>query len=271
MKYLLNIILLLLLAVGAVDLAYGQLESMPCEVENTTWNPGEQLTYKVYYNWQFIWIPAGEVQFTVIETEDSYEFNVTGKTFSSYDPFFKVRDHYYSSVDKYTGQPQYFVRKVQEGKYERYDSLSFDQANGLIHEYYGKTMATAKYFKFEMDDCTQDMVSILYHLRNFETKHIQPGNDLPINVFFDKEYFDLDIKVSDIYKGRIKGIGKHEMIHLSPQIVTGNVFKEGNEMSIYVCNDESKIPLLIESAVSVGSVKAVLVDVQNTKSNPFVD
>jgi hypothetical protein len=269
MKQLFSLIIGSLLMIGiSYDLS-SQLDEMPCEVENTTWLSGEELTYKVYYNWQFIWIPAGEAKFKVTENEDSYDFLVTGETSSTYDGLFKVRDRYYSRVSKESGQPEYFVRMANQGKYVRYDSLSFDYENGVIHEWFGKSKETAEYFQFDMDHCTQDMVSILYHLRNYEESNITPGSQLPINVFFDKEYYDLDIKVNDVFEERIKGIGKQEVIHLTPELVSGEVFTEGNEMDIYVSNDECKIPLLIESAVSVGSIKAVLVDTKNTKHNPL--
>lgn len=264
-RRILTTILILLVAIG-VSISQ---ETMPCESDHATWDTGERLTYKVYYNWQFIWIPAGEVDFTVTESADYYHMDVSGSTYKSYDPFFKVRDSYRSVVDKETDLPVYFVRDVLEGNYVRYDSISFDYEQGKINEYFGKSKETAEHFQYEMNGCTQDMVSILYFLRNTAPDRIATGNNLPINVFFDKEYFDLDIHVLDIYTKRIKGVGKHEVIQLTPQIVTDNVFLEGNEMNIYVCNDESKIPLLIESAVTVGSVKAVLIDTEKTRTNPF--
>ncbi len=43
-----------------------------------------------------------------------------------------------------------------------------------------------------------------------------------------------------------------------PDLVTANVFKDGNRMNVWVTNDGNKLPLLIESPLSVGSAKAVL-------------
>ncbi len=252
--------------------SFGQsqmLEDMPCEVENTTWTPGESLVYKVYYNWQFIWIPAGEVTFDIVETDTSYLLDVKGETYPSYDSFFKVRDKYYSEIDKETLQPIYFVRDVHQDKYVRYDSLYFNYDAGIIEEYLGKTKETAEYFEFEMNDCVQDMVSIVYYLRNYDVGQMYAGSELPINVFYDKEYFNLRVKVHDTETRRIKGMGKKPTIKITPQIITGNVFKEGDEMSIYVLNDDSKVPLMIESAVTVGSVKVVLQDYKNTKTEIF--
>ena len=52
-----------------------------------------------------------------------------------------------------------------------------------------------------------------------------------------------------------------------PQVVAGNVFKENTAMSVYVSNDGNKIPILIESPVSVGSIKAVLKDYNGLRHN----
>ena len=109
----------------------------------------------------------------------------------------------------------------------------------------------------------------MYYLRNIDDAYLQEDAALPISVFFDKELFNLDINVLERKRIKIKGLGSQEVIHISPQLVTGDVFKEGNEMSIFVSANQSKVPLLIESAVSVGSVKAILVDAEYTLDKLF--
>jgi len=246
-----------------------QMDQMPCEMENAAFLEGEELVYKVYYNWQFIWIPAGEVRFNLKETEDTYEVEVKGSSYPSYDGFFQVNDYYASSIDKETMQPTKFIRDVEQGKYLRYDSIVFNRDDYVIKEYLGKYQHSTKEYNFEFQDCIQDMVSVFYLLRNYEDSNIEKGLTLPINVFFDKEFYNLDVKVLDKGKRRIKGLGKQDVIHISPQIVSGEVFKEGDEMNIWVSDNESKIPLMIESAVTVGSVKAVLISHSNTKDQIF--
>ena len=73
-----------------------------CSIENVSFTSGEKLVFKAYYNWKFIWIPAGEAVFTVTENKFDYEVKVTGKTYDSYDDFFRVRDYFYSKIDKRT-------------------------------------------------------------------------------------------------------------------------------------------------------------------------
>ncbi|HHH53382.1 MAG TPA: hypothetical protein ENK91_06965, partial [Bacteroidetes bacterium] len=52
-----------------------------CGIDNKAFVPGEKLTYTIYYNCGFVWLPAGEVVFDVKEDEENYLYTVFGKTF----------------------------------------------------------------------------------------------------------------------------------------------------------------------------------------------
>ena len=85
------------------------------------------------------------------------------------------------------------------------------------------------------------------------------GEEVPVKIFLDRKTYPLKVK----YKGtendtKIKGMGRYRTHKFTPELIAGDVFKEGDEMNVYVSNDKNKIPLLIESPVSVGSVKVVL-------------
>ena len=56
-------------------------------------------------------------------------------------------------------------------------------------------------------------------------------------------------------------------MRIYPDVVAGNVFKDGNQMTLWVSDDANKLPLLIESPISVGSVKAVLKSYKGLKYN----
>ena len=64
---------------------------------------------------------------------------------------------------------------------------------------------------------------------------------------------------------RIHGMGKQKAIHLSPELIAGETFNADAKMHIWASADQNKIPLLIESPVSVGSIKAVLVNQKGLK------
>lgn len=230
-----------------------------CEMENNTFEAGEEIVYKIYYNWNFMWLSAGEVTFRVYDNGAEYHLAARGRTYKSYEWFFKVRDNYDSYIDKNTLLPSVSVRDVHEGNYQRYDKTSFDQSDYKATSLRGRTRADATSEEFSLAGCTHDILSILYYMRNLDFDNMQQGDEIPIKIFFDRETFPLQVKYLGTERNtKVKGLGRFRTHKFSPQLITGEVFKEGDEMSVYVTQDDNKIPVLIESPVSVGSVKVVL-------------
>lgn len=261
-NYMKNILLVLvgfiLFSFTSVSHLGGPINEL-CSVKNNTFVDGEQLVYKAYYNWGIVWIPAGEAVFNIKENKDSYEITIDAKSYPSYDSFFKVRDYYYTKVDKETLYPTNFVRIIEEGKYRKYDSIAFDQKLGIAKSFNGKSKETVNIKEFQMSDCMQDLVSILYFLRNTNVEKHKKGDFIPTGIFIDEEVHPIKVTYDGKEKNKkIKDLGKFNTIRVIPDLVAGEVFKEGDKMKIWVSDDGNKIPLLIESPVSVGSVKAVL-------------
>jgi len=232
-----------------------------CGYKNLTYKAGEQLTYQLSYNIGFIWIPAGEVTFEVFENETEYFVEVKGKTYESYNSVFEVDDYFSSVIDKTTGRPKTFIRNVHEGNYTKFDSISFDhehfKATGII----GKNSSLAKAYNLEISDCVHDIISILYAMRNVNLNELE--DNLAFTVFFDNEEYPLELEYRGVKKKEIKKLGERSCHYIVPEVVAGEVFDEDSKMSIWVSNDKNQIPLLIESPVTVGSVKAILIDSKN--------
>lgn len=234
----------------------------PCEAPNTAFNVGEQATYKIAYSWGLMNIGAGEVDFTVKETtlngQPVYNFHVWGSTYKSYDWFYKVRDRYDSYVDKETLKPIRFVRDTEEGGYVTYNDNHFDFGNNRATCYRkGNAHKNGKRDTMKISDCTFDVLSIVYYLRNLDASQYKKGDFIPVSVFLDEEVYELGVE----FLGRetIKTeFGKVRCIKLSPKLVAGNVFSEDAKMNVWVTDDKNKVPVLIESPLVVGSVKAYL-------------
>lgn len=238
----------------------------PCFMENKTFQGGEEITYKLYYNWGIMWLSAGEVTFKVNDMGSQYHVAVAGRTYKSYEWFFKVRDYYDTYIDKNSLLPKTAIRNVREGKYRLYDEITFDQENKKASSLRGKTKDQATKKEYNLGECMHDMLSVIYYSRNIDFENYNVGDKFPVKIFMDKEVWPLNVK----YKGKqsrkkIKGKGRFNTIKFSPQVVSGRVFKEGEEMMVYVSDDKNRIPLLIESPVSVGSVKAVLKNYKGLK------
>lgn len=238
----------------------------PCFMENKTFQGGEEITYKLYYNLGIMWLSAGEVTFKVNDMGSQYHVAVAGRTYKSYEWFFKVRDYYDTYIDKNSLLPKTAIRNVREGKYRLYDEITFDQENKKASSLRGKTKDVATKKNYNLGECMHDMLSVIYYSRNIDFESYKEGEEFPVKIFMDKEVWPLNVK----YKGKqsrkkVKGKGKFNTIKFSPQVVSGRVFKEGEKMMVYVSDDKNRIPLLIESPVSVGSVKAVLKNYKGLK------
>jgi hypothetical protein len=241
----------------------------PCSGKNISFEGGEELIYKLYYQWNFVWLPAGEVTFRVIETTDFFDITAVGKTYPSYEWFYKVNDFYRTKIDKQTMLPILFERDIHEGKYKFYNRIEFDQETGKTISYEGASRKQVKEKTTEVNRCMHDMMSIIYYMRNIQYGFLDKNDKIPISIFLDGEVWSLSVN----YKGKekntvIKDLGKFNTIKISPEVIAGHQFKDGTSVDIWVSDDHNKIPLLIESPVSVGSVKAVLKSHKGLK-HPF--
>ncbi len=230
-----------------------------CYMQNNTFQHGEELTYKLFYNVNFVWVAAGEVTFKLEDLGNQYHIKAVGKTYKSYEWFYTVRDYYDTYLDKASLLPVVSIRDVQEGKYKLYDKVVMDQGSRKAVSYRGDYHYDTKKKDFELSECMHDMLSVLYYARNIDYSTMKKGESLPIKIFLDRKEYPINIK----YKGKfektaVRDMGHYKTIKFSPQLIDGRVFKEGSELNMWVSDDANKIPLLIESPLSVGSIKVVL-------------
>lgn len=228
----------------------------PCSIENNSFQAGEHIVYKIYYNWGYLWISAGEVDFKIEETSENYVITATGSTYKSYDIFFKVRDVYQTIINKKTMLPVQFERNVQEGGYRHYNRLEFNHNNGTVMSFDGRTKETVVAREYPIESCMQDMLSTVYFLRNIAYAQLREIGTLPVKMFIDDKIYPIDVSYQKEEVKKIDKFGKMSTVKISPQVVAGVVFKEAAKMNIWVSNDKNKIPLIIESPISVGSIQA---------------
>lgn len=154
--------------------------------------------------------------------------------------------------------PLYFSRDISEGKYVWWDKFQFDQKHNKVKASKGWPDKPTKYYEAELSGCMHDMISIVYNVRNVDYNQYKAGDKFNIKVFVEEEYpLEVEVRSKNV-ETKIRGMGK-QMTHLiRPQVVSGHFFNEDTRMDIYMSADNNHIPLMIESPVSVGKVKAIL-------------
>lgn len=216
---------------------------------------GEWFKFRIHYGF----VNAG---YATLEVKDATVnntkvFHVIGKGYTTGLSrfFFKVVDTYESYIDKQTGNPYQFVRNINEGGYTKNQEGFFNQsANKItVKDYKNNTEKT-----FVIPKNTQDILSAFYYLRNYPTiNKIKPGEFVVIDMFFDDETTKFKLK----FVGRQDITTKFGVVSsmvFRPLVQSGRVFKEQESLTVWVSDDENRLPIRIKADLAVGSLKADL-------------
>ncbi|MEZ4722033.1 MAG: DUF3108 domain-containing protein [Flavobacteriales bacterium] len=225
---------------------------------------GEKLTYAVYYYLMGVWVPAGEVSFSVRDTlykgKDCFRFQGSGKTHKRYDWFYKVRDVYQAISDKDDLKPYLFKRNVNEGDFYFYEDCLFDHKHESIYSVSKVKQEPVVVDTSELMVNSFDVLTMIYYARNLDFSKYQIDQKIPIRMFIDGETFDLYIRYNGVENYDHDQLGEIECYTFSPLLVKGTLFKEGERMKVYVTKDSNQIPVYVDSEIRVGSIRAQLTD-----------
>ena len=175
--------------------------------------------------------------------------------------FFKVRDRYESYIDKEALVPMAFIRKVNEGGYKI-------NQNYVYNHYKKQVISEGKAFDVPKDiNDIQDMLSAFYYARCIDFSNAKAGNIYTVNSFVDEEVFPLKIKY--IGKETIStSLGKFKCIKFRPVIQKGRIFKDEEDLNVWISDDANRIPIRAQANILVGSVKMDLMDYKGL-ANPI--
>jgi len=117
----------------------------------------------------------------------------------------------------------------------------------------------------KITECTYDVLSILYYTRNIDYSALYPGDTIPVTILLDNELTNIYFRYLGKENIRVRGFGKFGCIKFSVYLVEGTLFEGGEDMEVWVTDDENRIPLKINSPILVGSVKARIISMKGVK------
>lgn len=222
---------------------------------------GEYLQYQIQYGLLKAGYASLEVQ--PVPSDDQELLLAVGKgwTTGMVGLIFPVEDRYETVFDKTSGQPVRFLRKIDEGGYTQHKEILFDLKSYEARVINHKKETDSVYF---VQRHVQDMLSSFYHLRNVDLSEYQEGDRIRVTMFFDEEMYPVDLKIlgRETIKTRF---GKVATVKLQPIVQKGRVFKDEENVVMWVTDDENKIPVKIKASILVGAVKAELSEYRGLK------
>lgn len=229
-------------------------------VPNNAFTYGEKLNYKVHYGV----LTGGNCTFkiddhpTPVNDRNSYHISVFGKSTGLVDMMFKVKDEYETYLDEQALIPWKATKKVKEGGYTDSDFIIFD------HQ---RRIATSRRGKLDIPENTHDLISAIYYARSLDMRGAKPGDLFPVTFYLDHKNYEFRFKFLGREEITVEA-GKFKALKVRPQVIEGRVFKDSEAITLWVTDDENKIPLRAQSDIWVGSLKADLIDYSGVR-NPM--
>lgn len=223
---------------------------------NTAFKEGEVLTYRLHYGILTAGAVVLEVKPDLIDVSGRKVYHIvgTGNTTGSADWFFKVRDRYETYMDKDALLPWLFVRRVDEGGYK------FSQDYYFNH--YTKKVDIGNNQKFDIPAGVQDMVSAFYAARSLDLSNAKNGDIFTVTCFVDKEIWPLKIKF--VERETIKTeLGEIRCLKFRPVVQKGRVFKDEDDLNVWISDDKNHLPVRVQANILIGSVKMDITKVKN--------
>lgn len=223
---------------------------------------GEWFVFRIHYGIVDAGYATLEVKEATINNKNVFHVIGKGYTTGVSKLFFNVEDLYESYIDKETGNPYQFVRKIDEGGYTKNQEGFFNHSENtiLVKDYKHSNEKT-----FSIPKNTQDILSSFYYLRNYPyIDKIKPGEFIDIDMFLDNKTTKFRLKFIGLEDLRTK-FGVVSTMVFRPLVQTGRVFKEEESLTIWISDDDNKLPVRIKASLLVGSIKADLDEFKGLK------
>jgi hypothetical protein len=215
--------------------------------------PGEILTYDI--TWSNI-VTAGTAtteikEGTLPDGKKVLMFIVTTHSAGLVDAFYRVDDRLQSVFDPGIMQSLTFSLNENHGKRKRHRQLAFDHVKNTVIS----TLNEDPPETFAIPDQTQDALSSLYYLRTRDDFIV--GKPIIIQVHDSSKNWSVEVHTL----GRetvTTPAGKFAAIKVRTFPKYEGVFMNKGEIFIWLTDDSRKIPVLMKSTISIGSIVSTL-------------
>lgn len=227
----------------------GQTEVLPASPH--PFRAGEALRFEVQYGP----IHAGSAYLEVPEVRDYQGHTVfhllaRAESNSFFSKFYKVRNR----IDSFWDTTGRFSRRYSEDRHEGghhyHDAMEFDFDRMEARYENGQT--------FPIPPQVQDALSSFYYTRY---QPLPLGGSIVFDYHASKKSAPLLVRI--IGRERVETpAGKFNCVAIEPMLKAGGIFKNTGRLVIWITDDERRMPVLMKSKVTVGSISVVLVDVR---------
>lgn len=246
MKYIKTI---LILATVSLFLSAQTKDVVFRKIENKAFGLKEKCVFNVNYGF----VTAGIASFSIPEIKtisgrQAYRVKFEVNSVPSFDWFFKVRDRYESYIDVEGIFPWRFERHIREGNFSNDFTAFFDHR---------KQIAITGSGKYKIPFQCHDIVSAFFYFRTLDLSKMKKGDKVHLENFYDDKVYKLDV----VYHGKetvTVPAGTFNCVVVEPLVLEGGLFKNEGTITIWLTDDDNKLPVKVKTKVIIGSIDAEL-------------
>ncbi len=220
---------------------------------NKSFGPGEKLIFQVKalgmvggYGTLEIGEPAN------VKGRSCLPLTARARTAFPFSALFQVKDIQTSFFDRVDFIPWKFENDVLEGKHQAQNLELFDQVRHKVT----RTQAGKTPEEVDAAPFTQDIISCFYYFRLLP---LVVGKNYSIPTQAEGRNYNLIVEV--IRRERITtSTGTYDCLLVKPHVRYATVFRNTDEIDIWLTDDARHMPVLVRSAIFIGHVEAVLFD-----------
>lgn len=236
------------------------------------YHPGEQLYYRVAYRAKMI--PNTEMAEVSVNTtldtlrgRNVYHVVGNGRTLPVFRWFFNLNDTYRIWVDTLSLRTLRFESDLYEGGYTFRSNYHYDWEAREVHTWAQSRNREPRTKVMPLSDNSKDAVSLYFGLRSIDLDQFRGNEHRELEMVLDDTIRMLKYRFIDREVCRVPKRGKFRTLKFACTIGSSEEFSftDGTEFFIWISDDENKIPVMLESPIRVGSIRAYIREVKGLK------
>jgi hypothetical protein len=222
------------------------------------WLQGEKLNYTI--SWGFI--TAGTALMEVRPLADGKtEIWSFARNNGLFEQIYPVADTVYSRMRNEEFLPEVFKKTLHEGSYHNKSVIRFDRAGGKA--WLSDTVFTDP-VKRKIKRSTDTVIAItgwerciLTAFYLVRTMDLEVGKETRFSAVSGKKRYDLRVVVHSREKVKTDA-GTFDCIKVEPILDGDGLFNASGRLFIWLSDDEKRLPVLMKSEITLGSIRAEL-------------
>ncbi len=241
-----------------------------CKLTNNAFKSGENIQYDLYFDFGILKAKAGRG--SLLTTEANYRGENAFKTVMMLNTsglagnLYTVNDTLTSYID-YNLRPLLFTKEAFEGKDYSIERQSFTYKGDEISIRALRSRNNVENFDevVTTNKCTYDYLSVISYVRNLDYTGMKAGDKQYIQFISGRRPVDMYVNYLGTASIKANNGKTYEVINISMTIHDDAFTNPKESLRASLTSDKNRIPVIIDTSLKLGSVRAVMRDVSGIR------